>query len=320
MLLAGLGFWAGQVRADRVAAADRTVAAADRAEADLRIVARAETALLAAELREHARTSALARRAADDADLTARIAAAEPVLATSARKVANDAVRQTLDAALAAARAALAAAQSGAPRPDVAAAGSAVDAARVAVEVAQAQWQATADAHAAAKHAARSAPTPAAPSATGLGAPVWVTSIPTADGDGSNGHMPASAMCLIPWGTDQIGSPQYLRCDAAGALTLLNDAFQAQFGALIAMDLTYRSYDDQVRIRAYYGALAAKPGTSNHGLGLALDVQEWPDTYGFGTPRYEWLIANGPTFGWVAPPSVRQDAAYPEYWHFEYQP
>ena len=324
VLLAGLGFWAGEVRADRVAAADRTVAAADRAEADLRAVTRAETALLAAERREHARTAAVTRRVAADADLTARIAAAEPVLAASAGKVTDDAVRQTLDAALDAARATLAAAltgapQSGAPRPDVAAAASAVDAARVAVEVAQAQWQATADAHAAAKPAARSAPTPAAPSATAPGIPVWVTSIPTADGDGSNGFMPASAMCLIPWGTDQIGSPQYLRCDAASALTGLNDAFQAKFGAQIAMDLTYRSYDDQVRIRAYYGALAAKPGTSNHGLGLALDVQEWPDTYGFGTPRYEWLIANGPTFGWVAPPSVRQDAPYPEYWHFEYQ-
>ncbi|HEY5518844.1 MAG TPA: M15 family metallopeptidase [Cellulomonas sp.] len=152
------------------------------------------------------------------------------------------------------------------------------------------------------------------------GVPVWVTSIPTADGDGSNGHMPASAMCLIPWGTDQIGSPQYLRCDAADALGRLNDAFHAHFGEPIAMDLTYRSYAEQVAIRAYYGALAAKPGTSNHGLGLALDVQAWPDVYGFGTDRYAWLVANGPTFGWVSPPSVAQSAAYPEYWHFEYRP
>ncbi|RYV49664.1 hypothetical protein EUA98_17635 [Pengzhenrongella frigida] len=132
--------------------------------------------------------------------------------------------------------------------------------------------------------------------------------------------MPASAMCLIPWGTDQIGSPQYLRCDAAAALTRLNDAFRAQFGEAIAMDLTYRSYEEQVAIRAYFGSLAAKPGTSNHGLGLALDVQEGPDVYGFGTPRYDWLVANGPAFGWVAPASVRAGAAYPEYWHFEYQP
>jgi len=127
-------------------------------------------------------------------------------------------------------------------------------------------------------------------------------------------------MCLVPWGTDQIGSPQYLRCDAEAALTRLNDAFRTQFGEPLAMDLTYRSYDEQVAIRAYYGALAAKPGTSNHGLGLALDLQEWPDVYGFGTPRYEWLLANGPSFGWDAPASVRQDSACPEYWHIEFHP
>jgi LAS superfamily LD-carboxypeptidase LdcB len=82
----------------------------------------------------------------------------------------------------------------------------------------------------------------------------------------------------------------------------------------------YRSYADQVAIREYYGARAAAPGTSRHGLGTALDVQEWPDVYGFDTPRYAWLVANGPAYGWSAPASVRADAAYPEYWHFEYAP
>ena len=183
---------------------------------------------------------------------------------------------------------------------------------------------AAADAAAAAADAAATTPAPrsqsASPAPASPGVPVWVTSIPTADGDGSNGHMPASAMCLIGWGTDEIGSPQYLRCDAAGALTRLNDAFRAQFGESLAMDLTYRSYEEQVAIRAVFGGVAAEPGTSNHGLGLALDVQEWPDVYGFDTPRYAWLVANGPTFGWSAPASVRADAAYPEYWHFEYAP
>jgi LAS superfamily LD-carboxypeptidase LdcB len=43
------------------------------------------------------------------------------------------------------------------------------------------------------------------------------------------------------------------------------------------MDLTYRSYEDQVAMTEAFGALAARPGTSSHGLGTALDVQEWPD-------------------------------------------
>lgn len=149
---------------------------------------------------------------------------------------------------------------------------------------------------------------------------LWVTSVPTAEGDGSNGHMPMSAMCAIGWGTDQLGFTQYLRCDAADALTRLNDAYRAVFGASLDLDLTYRSYQDQVAMKAALGGLAATPGTSSHGLGLALDVQEWPQTYGFGTERYTWLVENGPTYGWYAPQRVREGQPYAEYWHFEYEP
>lgn len=149
---------------------------------------------------------------------------------------------------------------------------------------------------------------------------LWVTSVPTADGDGSNGRMPMSSMCLVPWGTDQLGFAQYLRCDAADGLTAMNAAFRAQFGAPLDLDLTYRSYEDQVAMKAAFGGLAAAPGTSSHGTGTALDVQEWPDTYGFGTARYDWLVANGPTYGWYAPARVRQGQPYAEYWHFEYGP
>ncbi|MFB9956353.1 M15 family metallopeptidase [Cellulomonas denverensis] len=149
---------------------------------------------------------------------------------------------------------------------------------------------------------------------------LWVTSVPTAGGDGSNGHMPMSAMCAIGWGTDQLGFTQYLRCDAADALTRLNDAYRAVFGASLDLDLTYRSYQDQVAMKAALGGLAATPGTSSHGLGLALDVQEWPQTYGFGTERYTWLVQNGPSYGWYAPQRVREGQPYAEYWHFEYEP
>ncbi|TKR26876.1 peptidase M15, partial [Cellulomonas hominis] len=195
------------------------------------------------------------------------------------------------------------------------------------------QEQADADAAAARPSAGTRSGAPAgAPSSPGIagwvdGRPVdaqgnvlWVTSVPTADGDGSNGHMPASAMCQVPWGTDQLGFAQYLRCDAGDALTALNEAFRAQFGASLDLDLTYRSYEDQVAMKAAFGGLAAAPGTSSHGLGTALDVQEWPGTYGFGTARYDWLVANGPAYGWYAPARVRQGQPYAEYWHFEYGP
>lgn len=331
-LLVALG--AVQVRADRaqaVRAADARAAQVARASADAaaRLAARERgVAHAARQGQAHAREVT-----ATVAAVTARDAAAQAVLDASAGRVADDAVRAALQSALDALRSRVAAApQGGATVAGLLAAADAVDAASAAVIAAQAEWDAAQE-RARATPAPTPAPRRAAPEAAAppavppAGRPVdaagnvlWVTSVPTPDGDGSNGNMPMSAMCRIPWGTDQLGYAQYLRCDAAEALTELEAAFRATFGESIAMDLTYRSYEDQVAMKAALGPIAAKPGTSSHGLGTALDVQEWPDLYGFGTPRYEWLVANGPTYGWYAPARVRADAAYPEYWHFEYGP
>lgn len=147
--------------------------------------------------------------------------------------------------------------------------------------------------------------------------PAFYTSTPSASGDGSNGRVPRSAMAPLGWCTDGLGNQQWLRADAAAALTRLNEEFRAVFGENIAVDLSYRSYEDQVEMREWYGSVAARPGTSNHGLGTAFDVWEW-QAYGFGSERYRWLVDNGPRFGWVAPGWARQDGSNPEYWHFEY--
>ena len=329
---------AAEARAATQRSADAVAGQVARSASDEAAV-RAEAAAIAA------RASLAAERAAAVAAVTAQVAGAEPVLAASLGQVADDSVRQLLAAAIEAAHAAVGAAMGtasavGTSMPsavEVAATGMAVDSARATVEAAQAAWQRAAAAAAAEAASTRSGTvkrqTSAAPTADVAAAaaaakskaaagsvPVWVTSVPTADGDGSNGHMPMSSMCLIPWGTDQIGSPQYLRCDALSALTPLADAFRAQFGDPLALDLTYRSFAEQVAVAAYYGSLAATPGESRHGLGIALDVQEWPTVYGFGTERYQWLVAHAPEYGWFAPATVRQTGPYPEYWHYEYGP
>jgi len=169
---------------------------------------------------------------------------------------------------------------------------------------------------AAASATPRPNPCPLDPPYTG---PIFVTSTPAASGDGSNGRLPASALARLPsWANDPMGTPQYLRPDAAAALVRLNDAFRGRFGSTMDIDLTYRSYPDQVAIRAALGTIAAKPGTSRHGTGNALDVQEWSCIYGFGTEKREWLVANAPGFGWVSPSWAREGADNPEYWHYEY--
>lgn len=332
--------------------APEAVVVRDAARGDVASRARLEAAALAHGVREArgglqsaaATSAAVAQLATQPSDDALQPDAAGAALITSS--AALDASVARLEGLVAAAVSGGAAVVRSEAGPLVSGAGllaaaAETEAARVAVEAARAGWLTALDARAAeqarlaeearladearlAAEAQANAAPPAGPAAgrptDAAGATLWVTSVPTADGDGSNGHLPMSVMCRIPWGTDQLGYAQYLRCDAAHALTRLNDAFRAVFGESIAMDLTYRSYEDQVAMKAAFGALAARPGTSTHGLGTALDVQEWPDVYGFGTERYAWLLENGPGHGWHAPARVREDGPYPEYWHFEYAP
>ena len=57
------------------------------------------------------------------------------------------------------------------------------------------------------------------------------------------------------------------------------------------------------------------PGTSNHGLGVAVDI----GTAGaYGTATYVWLTANGPAFGWHNPDWALPGGSKHEPWHWEY--
>ncbi|MBU4335581.1 MAG: M15 family metallopeptidase [Actinobacteria bacterium] len=160
---------------------------------------------------------------------------------------------------------------------------------------------------------------PAQSCATTYTGPPFYTSAPTADGDGSNGHLPASAMTALSWSVDDLGTPFYLRSDAAAALERLNTAFTAEFGHPLGLDLTYRDYDTQVAMRAALGTIAAEPGTSTHGTGLAIDLPELPCSYGWDTPARDWLLQHGADYGWVSPSWARASGSNPEYWHYEYR-
>ncbi|MBU4213574.1 MAG: M15 family metallopeptidase [Actinobacteria bacterium] len=155
--------------------------------------------------------------------------------------------------------------------------------------------------------------------ATTYTGPPFYTSAPTADGDGSNGRLPASAMTALSWSVDDLGTPFYLRSDAAAALERLNTAFTAALGHPLGLDLTYRDYDTQVAMRAALGTVAAVPGTSTHGTGLAIDLPELPCSYGWDTPARAWLLQHGAEYGWVSPGWARASGSNPEYWHYEFR-
>lgn len=132
----------------------------------------------------------------------------------------------------------------------------------------------------------------------------------------SNGRIPLSELCAIPWAAREL-----LRCDATAALEVLNVAFRAEFGGDLAVSDGYRDYDRQVATKKAKGVLAATPGTSNHGWGLAADFASNVNRY--DSAQYRWMKANGARFGWFHPTWAEPghpDYAKPEPWHWQFVP
>lgn len=120
-----------------------------------------------------------------------------------------------------------------------------------------------------------------------------------------NGAIPSAA--LEPIGQDG----HWLYRPAAQAWQGAVAAARAD-GVELRVTDSYRSYDQQVALaedKGLYadGGLAAVPGTSNHGWGLALDVDV------DNSAALKWLQANGHSFGFV-------EAVRREPWHWEYRP
>ncbi|NEM06586.1 NlpC/P60 family protein [Geodermatophilus normandii] len=125
-----------------------------------------------------------------------------------------------------------------------------------------------------------------------------------------NGLIPPSALCPIGVGGHS------LRCDAAAAYRAMSAAFAEAFGRPVCITDSYRTYAGQVRLYGEKPALAAVPGTSNHGWGLAVDLCGGID--GFGTPQYAWMAANAGRFGWLHPTWADPGNGREEPWHWEY--
>ncbi|PPK64196.1 D-alanyl-D-alanine carboxypeptidase family protein [Actinokineospora auranticolor] len=125
-----------------------------------------------------------------------------------------------------------------------------------------------------------------------------------------NGLIPLTALCPVGQAS------HVLRCDAAEAFKAMSSYHEASFGTPICLTDSYRPFAAQVRLYASKPALAAVPGTSNHGWGLAVDLCGGVQSH--GTAEYAWMIANAPRFGWSNPPWARPGAGREEPWHWEY--
>ena len=125
-----------------------------------------------------------------------------------------------------------------------------------------------------------------------------------------NGMIPGTALCPIGIGDHR------LRCDAAQAFQMMSAAFARAFGRPLCVTDSYRTFEEQVRLYGVKPALAAVPGTSNHGWGLAVDMCGGAQS--FDTREHRWLEANAGGFGWTNPPWAQPGRGREEPWHWEF--
>jgi hypothetical protein len=119
-----------------------------------------------------------------------------------------------------------------------------------------------------------------------------------------NGKIPASALESIGRGSHRLWAP------AAERFTAMVEAARKD-GVQIGVTDSYRSYGEQVdlaRRKGLYsqGGLAAKPGTSDHGWGLALDLD-------LGGKAQAWMRKNAGDYGF-------RENVPREPWHWTFQP
>ena len=119
-----------------------------------------------------------------------------------------------------------------------------------------------------------------------------------------------------------------LRPEAFEALKVLAAAAKAD-GVTLTVSSTYRSYDYQKNLFDYWVSVdgleeaereSARPGTSQHQLGMAMDFAPVDDAFD-QTPGGKWVYANAAKYGWSLsfPKGYEDVTGYRwECWHFRY--
>jgi D-alanyl-D-alanine carboxypeptidase len=128
----------------------------------------------------------------------------------------------------------------------------------------------------------------------------------SSNASGSNGRLASADLCEL-W----IPGEQ-LRGDAAVALSALNDHYKSEFGHDLCLSDSYRSLSSQYATKRSRGYLAATPGTSMHGWGLAVDLCS--DSARGATKA--WLDENAEIYGWGNPSWARSSKYEPWHWEF----
>ncbi|AAZ54406.1 hypothetical protein Tfu_0368 [Thermobifida fusca YX] len=126
-----------------------------------------------------------------------------------------------------------------------------------------------------------------------------------------NGLLPSDSLCELHV------EGHYLRADAAVDFLRMNQAYAQEFGTDMCVTSSYRDLQNQHRVYAQQPpGYAAVPGTSNHGLGLAVDLCGGVQNQ--GSPQFNWLEAHAGEYNWFHPAWAYSNPFEP--WHWEYDP
>ena len=142
-----------------------------------------------------------------------------------------------------------------------------------------------------------------------------------------NGEIPMDLL-----GKVVIGKSGYLlEKHAAVKFAALSVAYKANFGADFVISGPYRTIkvSNDIFDWDYFnkfgkgrkkgtngGTAAAKPGTSKHGWGQAMDLGGFGN--GPGNAKFDWMEANAKKYGWINPAWAKKAGAGHEPWHWEY--
>ena len=119
-----------------------------------------------------------------------------------------------------------------------------------------------------------------------------------------------------------------LREDVEAALRVMAKAAKAD-GIMLDVSSTYRSYQTQERTFNYWVSVdgleeaereSARPGTSQHQLGVAIDFGNIEDSFAL-TESSKWLVQNAAKYGWsLSFPQGYEDVTGYRYecWHYRY--
>lgn len=137
-----------------------------------------------------------------------------------------------------------------------------------------------------------------------------------------NGEVPDKYMSKIQVGNSSGELKNTAKLEKHFALNYikLNIEYMKKFSKSIYVTDSYRTYEAQVDVKRRKGSLAATPGRSLHGWGIAVDIGDSTRGGGisFDSEVYKWMDKNAPSFGIVNPSWARKGARQAEPWHWEY--